>query len=122
MAGLARRAVVFNLTAPGANTGIVSGGVTPLHPGSFFRVTVVLETASVFNHTITDSTGSPVVKTNGLNSSVALAAGDEYVFDCAGALTPTAGTYTAPLIHNWTVETDGVIALLVVDEMRGIAS
>ena len=122
MAGLARRAVVFNLAAPGANTDILAAELTPNHEGSYFRVTVVLATASVFNHVITDSTGTPVTFTNGLNSSVALAAGDEYVFEFAAPKTTTAGTNTSPLTHNFQVETDGIIRLLVVDEMRGIAS
>lgn len=120
MATLARRAVVFNLSAPGANTDILAADLTPNHEGCSFRVIVVLETASVFNHVIVDSAGSPVTKTTALNSGVALLANTQYEFWCTGAKSPLSGTATGPLKHNWQVATNGIIALMVVDEVNSI--
>jgi hypothetical protein len=98
----------------------LAADLTPNHEGSCFRVVVALETASVFNHVIVDSTGSPVTKTLALNSGVALLANTEYEFWCSGAKSRTAGTSTSPLTHNWQVATNGVIALLVVDEVTSV--
>lgn len=120
MATLARRAVVYNLAAPGAATDILSADLTPNHEGCSFRVVVALETASVFNHVIVDSAGSPVTKTLALNSGVALLANTVYEFWCSAPKTPLTGTATGPLKHNWQVATNGVIALLVVDEVNSI--
>lgn len=119
MATCARRYAGFNVSAPGAATNIFTA-IEPNHMGSVFRVFVVLETASVFNHVVTDSAGSPVAKTCALNSGVALLANTEYEFWCAGVKTATAGTVTAPIKHSWQVATNGVIAVLTVDEVTSV--
>lgn len=119
MPASARRAVVYNLAAPGAATDILSADLTPNHEGCMYHIFVVLETASVFNHVIVDSAGAPVTKTIALNGGVALLANTQYEFWCTGAKTANlSGTATGPLKHNWQVATNGVIALLVVDEVR----
>ena len=99
-------ASVYSGDAPGANTDILAADVTPTINGSVFRVTVCLGTASVFNVVETDGTQA---FTEGLNSSVALNAGDRYTFILGS--TRTDNTY------NFQVETDGVIRVLQVEEV-----
>lgn len=93
----------FNVSAPGANTNIITS-ITPQY-GCALRVTVCLDTASVFNVTMTQ--GSTTF-TCGLNSSVALNSGDLYAFTFGG------NTSTA---YNFQVETDGVIRILQIDSV-----
>ena len=100
------RATVFNGAAPGANTDMLAADLTPGRRGAF-RITVAVTTASVFNVSATDGTTTHVW---GLNGSVALQAGDVYTF--------TIGCDPS-LSYNFQVETDGVIEVLVVDEIRG---
>ncbi len=98
----------FNVAAPGANTDILATDIqpSPAFRGSAFRVTVVLETASVLNVTATDGV---TTKTWGLNTSNQLQANDKYAFVFS----------THPdLTYNFQVETDGVISLLVVQEIQ----
>lgn len=100
-------ATVFNQSAPGANTNILSTALTPIRNDSVFRITVCLATASVLNTTVTSS---GTTKTIGLNASSALQAGDMYTFSFG-----VRSTYT----YNFQVETDGVINLLLVEEVVG---
>ena len=102
--GLTVLSANFNVSAPGANTDILTTSITPQY-GCALRVTVCLATASVFNVTMTQ--GSTTF-TCGLNSSVALNAGDLYAFTF-GANTSTA--------YNFRVETDGVIRILQIDSV-----
>lgn len=99
------RAVVFNGSAPGANTDILSAAITPQRECAF-RVTVALTTASVFNVTCTDGNTTHAW---GLNSSTALQAADLYAFTFAAA---------PSLSYNFQVETDGVIEVLIVEEIQ----
>lgn len=102
--GLAVKSDNFNVAAPGANTNILSTSLTPTY-GAAFRITVCLATASVFNMTVTRS---GTTFTCGINSSVALNAGDLYAFTLGVS---TANTY------NFQVETDGIIRVLQIDEV-----
>ena len=97
----------YALAAPGANTNMLSTGLTSAYPVSAFRVTVRLATASVFNLHTTDGTTAYVT---GLNNSVALAAGDLYTFSFG---------VNNGLTYNFQVETDGIISILQVDEIPG---
>lgn len=96
----------YNISAPGANTNILSTNVTPALDGVWV-VTVCLTTGSVFNLVTTDGTTS---FTNGLNASAALNAGDVYTFSF--------GVMTS-LSYNFQVETNSVIRKLIVHEMTG---
>lgn len=102
--GLSIRSLTFGLAAPGANTDILSTALTPTY-GAAWRVTVCLTTSSVFNMTITQ--GSTTF-TCGINSSVALNAGDLYSF--------TLGVNPANS-YNFQVETNSVIRILQIDEV-----
>ena len=95
----------YALAAPGANTNMLTTGLTPVYPVSAFRVTVRLATTSVFNLHSTDGTTAYVT---GLNNSVALAAGDLYTLSFG---------VNNSLTYNFKVETDGIIAMLQVDEV-----
>ena len=104
---------LHNLAAPGANTSFAS--FTPSRPGSIARIHVVLATVSVLNYVVTDGTTSYTV---GLNNSVALAAGDGYMFDFACPKQSSGGANgSATLTYSFQVETNGVIQRLVVDEI-----
>lgn len=96
----------YNITAPGANTNILSAGLVPKIPSGIFRIALTLATASVFNYTVTDGTTSFTV---GLQSSASISAGDEWLFDIHHMGTG----YT----YNFQVETDGVIRQLWVVEL-----
>lgn len=61
-----------------ANTDLLTADVAPSLQAAVVRVTVVAGTASVFNCVQTDGTDANTI---GLNSSVALSAGDYYTFD-----------------------------------------
>lgn len=104
MDGLAVKSDNFNVSAPGANTNILSTSLTPAYGGAF-RVTVCLATSSVFNVTITRS---GTTKTCGLNASTALNAGDLYTFSFGVS---TGNTY------NFQVETNSIINILQIDEV-----
>lgn len=95
----------FDVAAPGANADIFSTEITPRYQCSAFRVTVALATASVFNVAVTNGA---TTRDLGLNSSVALQAGDLYTF--AFGVNP-ANTY------NFRVETDGIIRYIQIDEV-----
>lgn|SRR3990167_5860153 len=99
MAGLSSLARVYALAAPGANTDILTTGITPQYDGVFI-VTVALTTGSIFNVTSTDGSTSYTV---GLNASTALNAGDAYTF-CFGVRTG--------ITYNFQVETDSAIRWL----------
>ncbi len=98
-------ASVYSGSAPGANTDILATDVNPEHDYTLFRVTICLATSSVFNVTTDDGT---TAYTNGLNSSVALNAGDMYTF----VFSTRQG-----IGYNFQVETDGVIRFLYVEEV-----
>ena len=98
----------FDIAVPGANTGI-TGGVQAILGRGAMRIWISVETASVVNVTITDLT--PTTKTIGLNMSVALQASDLYVFD-----TPSFANFT----YDVEVETNGVIALLKMEEIARV--
>lgn len=102
----------YNQGAPGANTAIVSGGFTVSDKCAKIRVTVALTTESVLNLTATD--GSTAHKW-GLNASTALTAGNIFTFE--HAVIDSDGTNT--ITYNLEVETDGVVEMLVVDEIQG---
>ena len=95
----------YAISAPGANTNIFSTSITPVYNASAFRVTISLTTASVVNLRVTDGTTAYDL---GLNQSVALNAGDLYVFNFG---------VSNSLTYNFRVETDGVIRMLFVDEV-----
>ena len=98
------RADSFNVSAPGANTDILSAAITPVYYGAF-RITVSLTTGSVFNYT---EARSGTTFTHGINSSVALNAGDAYIFNVD----------VSPLsTYNFQVETNSVIRQLKVSEI-----
>lgn len=105
--GLRAKATVFNQAAPGANTDILATAISPYDTSATFRVTVVLATSSVFNYTVTSGGTTFTV---GLNSSVALNAGDAYTFTFS-----VRSIYT----YNFRIETDGVIRQLLVEEAVG---
>ena len=100
-----RRATVFNGTAPGANTDILSSAITPRQGSLQARLTVALTTGSVLNVTATDGTTTHAW---GLNASAALQAADLYEFEF--------GTDPS-LSYNVQVETDGVIEQLLWDDL-----
>jgi len=100
------RAKVFNQSAPGADTNILSSSLTPTMDGAF-RLTICLATASVVNVTITQSSTTFIC---GLNSSAPLQAGDLYTFVFG---------VSAANSYNFQVETNGVIRILQVDEISG---
>lgn len=114
MKGLLDRATVFNTTAPGANTDILSTAISVVE-GSALRVTVALTTGSVFNVTCTDGT---TTHTWGLNSSAALTAGDVFTFTIGANPTESNSGSTNTLSYNFQVETDGVIEYLSVQEAQ----
>jgi len=109
MADFARLINVYAQAAPGANTNIVAA-VSPTRQASSLQIGVCLTTASVFNMYVDNGT---TAYTQGLNGSVALAAGDFYRL---GPIPCREGcTYT------FRVETDSVIQTLIVDEVFGSA-
>lgn len=107
MADLARLGSLYAAAAPGANTSVFATSLTPHATASALRIGVSLATTSVFNMYVTDGT---TAYTQGLNGSVALAAGDFY---CLGPIPCSSG-----LTYNFRVETDSVIQTLYVDEIR----
>ena len=94
----------FTISAPGANTNILSTSLTP-SMGGYFQIFVVLATTSVFNMTVTRSGTTYTV---GLNKSTALVSGDGYTF------TVPVSTGNA---YNFQVETDSIIRILQVNEV-----
>lgn len=111
-----RKATIFNGSAPGANTGIVSGGMTFSESAGAARVTIALTTSSVVNVTCTD--GSTTHKW-GLNASGALNTGDLYTFSFGVSASDDGTSDGTGLTYNLEVETDGVIEILLVDEIKG---
>ncbi len=114
-AGCSAKYSGFNVSAPGANTGI-TGGINFSPQASVCRVTVALTTSSVLNVTCTD--GSTTHKW-GLNASDALNAADLYTFSFAVRASATGLAGGAALTYDFEVETDGVIEQLLVDEVVG---
>ncbi len=106
-----RRYAGFNVSAPGANTAIFTA-MTSGDNASACRVTVALTTSSVLNAGFSDGSDTHKV---GLNESGALNAADLYTFTFAWPSTDGTNDLTLTL----EVETDGVIELLVVDEIQG---
>lgn len=96
----------FNITAPGVDTNVPNVGVKP-GPAALLRITIALTTSSVVNLSVTDGSTTHVW---GLNSSTALNAADLYVFEL-GAM--------HGLTYDVQVETDGVIEILLIDEILG---
>lgn len=109
-------ATVFNGSAPGADTAILSSGIQFGPNASMARVTVALTTGSVFNVTCTDGT---TPHKWGLNESDALNAGDLYVFTFGVRSTTDNEGGGDSLTYNFEVETSGVIELLLVEEVQG---
>lgn len=103
--GWRRRSQGYAIAAPGASTNILTTSLTPGAASHRFRVSVILETASVFNMIEVSTDGG--TDTNGLNGSVALGAGDLYEFEFE---VDQANTY------NFQVETNGIIRRLIVSE------
>ena len=104
----------FNISAPGANTGIVNAETSSalnVRDGRL-RITIALTTSSVVNVTCTD--GSTTHKW-GLNSSSALNAADLYSFELG------CSRLSGATLLSWDVEieTDGVIELLVIENPVG---
>lgn len=102
------------LAAPGANTSFAS--FTMAAPGHGVRIVINLATASVLN--LYDGT-----RTRGLNSSVALTAGDEFTFDLPALpmVAPTGGIDPGPtgtpVTYALRVETDSIINAVSIVEM-----
>lgn len=119
--GIVRHVEMFNRAAPGANTDIITADIKPNGRESMFRVHVVLATSSVFNYTVSDQEGSPTLFTVGINASAALNAGDGYTFDIPAlkyeTTSVTFGAAKRELTYNFRVETDGIIRVLIVDEI-----
>jgi len=107
----------FDVAAPGANTG-VTGGITFGPKASACRVTVALTTSSVLNLTCTD--GSTTHKW-GLKESGALNAADIYTFTFAVRKTADGLKGGTGLTYDLEVETDGVIEVLMIEEVQGAA-
>jgi hypothetical protein len=105
----------FNVSAPGADTGITSGvKFTP--SASVCRITIALTTSSVVNITCTD--GSTTHKW-GLNASAALNAADLYTFTFAVRANATGLAGGLDLTYDVEVETDSIIEILLLDEVVG---
>ena len=92
------------IAAPGANTNIMSSSITP-KMSCRLRVYITLAVAAVLNYT---ETIGGTTRTFGINESVPLGAGDEYIFDHSAS--PDAA-------YNYQVETDGIITRLKVEEV-----
>ena len=108
----ARRYIGHAVAAPGANTDIFTA-VAPIHPGSFFEVTISLATSSIVDVRVTDGT---TAYSQALNSAVALTAGQLYSFTFAVSRFSSVGGATA-LTYSIRVRTDGIIQTLIVDEV-----
>lgn len=108
-----RLAATYAQAAPGANTNIFASNITFSESASVCRVTVALTTGSVLNVRVTNGTTAYDL---GLNSSIALNAGDLYTFAFGVAASDGAGN---ALQYNFRVETDSVIRQLLVDEVTG---
>ena len=115
-AGCSSKYTGFNISAPGANTDIISGGIKFSPQAAVCRVTVALTTSSVFNVECTDGSTTHVW---GLNESGALNAGDLYTFTFAVRANATGLDGGSDLTYNFQVETDGVIECLFVEEVVG---
>lgn len=100
--------------APGANTTFSTFKVSPVC--GMVRITVCLATTSVLNLTCTDATTAYV---NGLNGSVALAAGDVYGWTFPLRYTSNGDDAGTVLTYGFQVETDSVIRFLFVDLVSG---
>lgn len=99
--------------APGANTAIISGGFTVPTAGAI-RFSFSPATATVFNLTATPAGVSK--RTIGMNSSVAIAAGDGYT----GVWSVSPKDQNGNVItYNFEIETDGIISYLQVDFEEG---
>lgn len=105
----------FNLSAPGANTGI-TGGIKFGATAAACRVTVALATSSVFNVTCADGT---TTHKWGLNASAALNAANLYTFTFSVRNTHNGQDTGTALTYDFEVETDGVVEQLLVEEVTG---
>ena len=105
MSGVGIKSDSFNVSAPGADTNILTTSLTPTY-GGWFQIFVVLGTSSIFN--MTETRGATTF-TIGLNNSVALDSGD----GCS---------FTVPVLttssYNFQVETNGIIRILKVLEVN----
>lgn len=113
---VSRKYSYFNISAPGANTGIITNGVKFTESAGVCRVAVALTTSSVFNVTCYDGT---TTHKWGMQQSAPLNAGDMYVFYFPVAAYDTGLNTGNALTYNFEVETDGVIEHLIVDEVIG---
>ena len=102
----AARYTGYNVAAPGPNTAIC-GGIKFGPNASACRVTVV---------TCTDGT---TPHKWGLNGVTALTAGDLFTFVFAVRSTDDGLDTGTDLTYDFEVETDGVIEILLVDEVTG---
>lgn len=93
----------YNIAAPGANTNILDASLTPKRAG-WFHGSIVLNTSSVVNYTVSDGTTTFTV---GLDESSTIPAGDAYQFGFA--VHPN-------FSYNFQVETNGIIRQIVVFE------
>lgn len=121
--GLASRAFLFDASAPGATTDIITTSRTNLVTGNAFpnsylqpsvdcsyAVSVVLETTSVFYMT---ETYGGVTNTYTFNSGASLTANYLYAFTVP---------VMAAATYNFQVATNGIIGRLVVDELQNGAT
>lgn len=97
----------FNIAAPGANTDIISGDLTPRSQVLKVRVAVLLAVASVFKAVLTQGATSFDCH---LNSGIQLQAGCLYTFDIE---------IDSATSYNFQVETDGIVQYLNVKELVG---
>jgi len=118
-----RKATKFLLAAPGANTDFVTDFTVAKHCTSL-RIAVCLATSSVLNLMMVDAGATSAnVLAAGLNGNVALTAGALYTFSVPVTRTEDGeaddATGSNVINYNFQVETNGVINLLIVDEMVG---
>lgn len=116
-------ASIVSAAAPGANTDILAADYTATTRCAM-RVTVSVATGSVFNVVAEQGpSGATTTYTFDLNGGTALTASTLYTFTFSATPTATAsvgGVLTmVPVDYNFRVETDGVIQLLLVEEVYG---
>lgn len=114
--GLTPRFFDIDIAAPGANTDIITGGITP-SVGCALRFTVCLATAGVFNIMFQKTGGTQ--RAGGCQLSAALNAGDFYTFEIGASpqTIPNSGDRVA-VTYNAQVETNGIIRYLLVEEAQ----
>jgi hypothetical protein len=111
---VARRVMVHNGAAPGANTDIFTA-ITPAKNASCWRVGICLSTSSKVDIRVTDGSNA---HSQVLNADVALVATAYYTFTFPVAAVSTLTGSTA-MTYSLRVQTDSVIETLIVDEVQG---